>query len=145
MGKLRYLQFSADRKCYVCSEKDVSRVVTLKKEELYHSPYHSDILSYLTVFENEVIPVFELRQNIKNSEQKFFLTVIIKRLLSVIAVIIDEVVNFIEIDEAALESSLDVPGKFSKKALDYNGVACYFLNIDALLAGVDNEKFSDSR
>lgn len=145
MGKLRYLQFSADGKCYICPEKDVLRVVTLKREELYTSPYHSDILSYITVFENEVIPVFELRQNVKNSEQKIFLTVIIKKLLSVIAVIIDEVVNFIEIDEAVLETAIDVPEKLSKKALDYNGVACYFFNIDAFLAGVDNEKFSDSR
>lgn len=132
---MRYLLFKRNDRFYLCPEENVQKVMTFKSEELYSSPYGPEYLTHLVIYEKEFIPLLDISEAEKKSEQKSVLTVIIKKLLFFIAIAIDEVGKFVEIESEIVNSALEVPQKFTKKALDYNGRQCYLLDIDALFSG----------
>gem|GEM_PF-4923251 len=134
MGVNRYLKLRINSIYYLCPEENIQKVVTFKEEEIHDSPYGPDWLAQLVVYEKEVIPLLTLKDDKKKSNSKTKLAVIIKKILFFVAIEVDEVLNFVEIKNDVIDMSLNVPIKFAKRALDYNGVECYVLDIDALFS-----------
>ncbi|GAB4434011.1 MAG: hypothetical protein OHK0040_04900 [bacterium] len=132
---VRYLLFRISDKFYLCPEEKVQKVLPFSYEELHKSPYGPEHLTHLLLYDNEFIPLLNIEEAKKKYEQKTILTVIIKKMLFYVAIAIDEVVKFIEIESDKIDSALEVPQRFTKKALDYNGRECYLLDIDALFSG----------
>lgn len=135
MGVNRYLKVKVDSVTYLCPEENVHRVVNFDRGLIYESPYGPDWLANLVVYEKEVIPFLNIRECEKKSNSKTKLAVIIKKILFFIAIEVDEVLNFVEIGDDIIDTSLNVVKKFAKRTFDYEGEECYILDIDALFSG----------
>lgn len=135
MGVNKYLKVKIDSATYLCPEENVHRVVNFDMNKIYESPYGPSWLAKLVIYEKEIIPLLNIGESEKKFNSKTKLTVIIKKILFFVAVEVDEVLNFVEIGDEIIETSINVVKKFAKRAFDYEGDECYILDIDALFSG----------
>lgn len=133
MGELIFLQVGIDGKTYLCPESSIDRVLRVRKEETFETPYGPESLKYLFKYGKEVVPLFGPVGLSRDAEATVVL--IIRRLLDICGLIVDGVMNFVKIEKDVIDSSVEVPAYLSRKAVNVNGCEYYLLDIDALFGG----------
>lgn len=119
----------------MCPDEFVQKVVLYNSVDLFDVPFGPRYLNKLLLFENELLPLLCIDDDQKKCEKKNPLIVIIKKLMFFVAIIVDEVLKIVEIDKKIIDESLVVPNNFAGRALNYEGVECYLLDVDALFRG----------
>lgn len=133
MGELRFLQIEIDGRVYLCPENCIDKVLQIKTEDTFLSPFGPEHLKCVLNYKEEVIPLFGSKGFSSGAESS--VVVIIKKLLGLAGLMVDKVKSFITVDEGVLADSVEAPVFLSRKAVRHQGSDYYFLNIDALFEG----------
>lgn len=129
---MRFLLSQCGDNCYLIAEEDIEKVLSVPAKDIFESPYGPSYLKGLAYFDKEFIPFITLGEEKEWQKEGEFLAVVIKHLISYIAVKVDKIFGFVEFEMDFVEGGLAVDKPFVKKALDYNGRECYLLDSEAL-------------